>query len=542
MNLRLIVSLFLLSGLLVQADPINPPLGGGGTTFTNKYVVTVVTGAVYSCTTNGQQISVVIPAGTGGGGSGDFLRDGSLPMTGTLDMGGNSITNVGTNSIVFMDGTKISSVSNGVLRVGSGTNLNTVVTDGNIQTYAPTPPVYLADGITTKKTGNTFSVANWIPNNLTDLYTQFLVQQGATSRGLLDGPGYLFNDQNGILPALSTNQTFFMRWYRNLSVTNIGGITTNAFLYRFEDGDGSITALDSFENTISVLSTVAVSNSNYKFDSGSLYIRSLGPGDTRYFSIASGFVTTGTNDFTVDFWAYIFDASANYAHLLDTRESDSLGFWALAAPGGNILFTCDNGFGIQAGTIPLDQWTHIAVVRYLGTYTVYADGIAQGSVFSSDSIVATKIDVGTYYPRNGFYNTGMYVDNFRFTKDAALWTEAFTPPALTNYASILYSTNSMSLVCTNKVLDFLPTSTWMSILASGTGLTTNDLQGYVSPDYGTNWYQASLVPQASIDLSNTLFQGTATYTNNVSASNMVLKAVTTTNKVVKILGMWGPSN
>jgi hypothetical protein len=100
----------------------------------------------------------------------------------------------------------------------------------------------------------------------------------------------------------------------------------------------------------------------------------------------------------------------------------------------------------------------------------------------------------------------------------------------------------MSLTSTNKVLDFLPTSTWLSILASGTGLTTDDVQGYVSPDYGTNWYPASLVPSASIDLSNTLFQGTASYTNNVDSSNMVLKAVTTSNKVVKILGMWGPSN
>jgi hypothetical protein len=82
----------------------------------------------------------------------------------------------------------------------------------------------------------------------------------------------------------------------------------------------------------------------------------------------------------------------------------------------------------------------------------------------------------------------------------------------------------------------------MSILAQGTGLTTDDLQGYVSPDYGTNWYQAALVPAQSIDLSNTLFQGTASYTNNVSGSNMILKAVTTSNKVVKILGMYGPSN
>lgn len=55
-------------------------------------------------------------------------------MGGVLDMGGYSITNIGTNSLTFSDGTKVSVLSNGVLGVSvGGTNSpKTIVDSGNI--------------------------------------------------------------------------------------------------------------------------------------------------------------------------------------------------------------------------------------------------------------------------------------------------------------------------------------------------------------------------------------------------------------------------
>ena len=445
-----------------------------------------------------------------------------------------------------------SNIFSGTLRTGIGTNLYTVVDSGNIQTYAPTPPVYLADGITTKKTGNTFSVANWIPNNLTDLYTQFLVQQGATSRGLLDGPGYLFNDQNGILPALSTNQVFETRWYKNkVDSTNSGGTSISAASLSISENDESykLKTTESWNTTTYTVSMwVWTTNSPYS-----------------------------------DVWNY---------NRLDFSFSDSFPVMQSCPVEYNKLYTSD-GIAVVYHYVPSESWIagriyHIGITISDNVASQYCDGVfVQSSTgFTSDGNITPVFGTqGGYGGCGGFYGLRLYAANALSDSDMVKITGSLTDTesvtngltrywksldaSLTNMPDVsgnsgapltsvingvwtnltistggimTYTTNSMSLVCTNKVLDFLPTSTWMSILANGTGLTTDDVQGYVSPDYGTNWYQASLVPQASIDLSNTLFQGTATYTNNASSSNMVLKAVTTSNKVVKILGMWGPSN
>lgn len=470
-------------------------------------------------------------------------------MSGVLDMGGNSITNIGTNSLVFMDGTKISSSSNGVLKVGAGTNLSTVVTSGNIQTYAPTPPVYLADGITTKKSGTTFSVANWIPNNLTDLYTQFLVQQGATSRGLLDGPGYLFNDQNGILPALSTNQVYDSRGYKNkVDMSEGSGDPDLSLFFNLNESDSGNVIVDSIGGvTVTNTALNNVTAATGKLGGG----YSNNHDNVCYAQHSGGLSHFKSNDFTCGVWYKYEESSLSDGAQIFSFDFDTAGF-GINMWFGDIICVGFNNYPQNNGTsYPVNEWIHIMVTwTDANICTVYTNGVFGWTLDTGDTPIAISDNYTIYIggaewwsrlPK-GTTDGAVYFKRSLTSGEVADYYNNIATVTENIQMSEPITTNSMLLVCTNKVLDFIPTATWVSILASGTGLTTNDIQGFVSPDYGTNWYQASLVPQNSIDLSNTLFQGVATFTNNVDSSNMVLKAVTTSNKVVKVLGMWGPSN
>lgn len=81
--------------------------------------------------------------------------------------------------------------------------------------------------------------------------------------------------------------------------------------------------------------------------------------------------------------------------------------------------------------IPIDTWTHVAVVRNDITIKYYVNG----SEFSSITVAAgATIGRGHTLPpcvgsrANNSWGMQGYVNDFRFTKGLALYTVAFTPP------------------------------------------------------------------------------------------------------------------
>lgn len=488
--------------------------------------------------------------------SNSLPRSGALPMTGPLDMGGQSITNVGSNTITFVGGVGIGAQgSNIVIKVGGSNNI--AVHSGNIQTYEADTPTYYADGITTKKVGTTISVSDWIPFNLVDLYTQYLVSQGASSRGLLDGPGYLFNDQNGILTNQSTNYTFETRWYKNsITSTNIGGETPTNLVsqWKMNDNAGTTVVIDSVgtnngtaQQNTSALATAGKINGALAFNGSSDYI---GFGHNSSMS-------TGVHTYV--FWSNITNNPVNASGLSYILcDQYSLAVYLNQNTGNFESWDWDTSTAKDSGIIATNGWHHLAFIKNPtvenGSF-FYVDGL----LVSTFTYMSDAIHEGVNGLTIGDESSGIWIAEHRWPllgvlDDIRIYSSVLSSNAIasiynsgngtesTGSGTTIYTTNSMSLACTNKILDFIPTATWMSILTSGSGITTNDVQGYVSPNYGTNWYQATLAPYASIDLSNTLFQGTAVYTNNTTGSNVILKAVTSSNAVTKILGMWGPSN
>jgi hypothetical protein len=121
--------------------------------------------------------------------------------------------------------------------------------------------------------------------------------------------------------------------------------------------------------------------------------------------------------------------------------------------GGNILwFTGDLGFMSNPNSIPINSWTHVAIVRSgLGANNLkmYINGVqvAQSSNASSFTYTGTQ-PVGANASGNGsLFPSNVYISNFRIVNGTAVYTGNFTPPtspltAITNTALLLNFTNA----------------------------------------------------------------------------------------------------
>jgi hypothetical protein len=410
------------------------------------------------------------------------------------------------------------------------------------------PPIYLASPDTMTKVGTTFSVADWIPHNLVDLYVQYLVTAGASSRGLLDGPGYLFNDQNGLLVGQSTNYTWKNPGYDNVATALSGGDSRLMGQYKLNDALNDTVVI----TTVGTNVGTSARNTADLTVSGKINAAFVFNGTSDKVDLGNNYQYTASSNFTISVWVYPTSIPKAYQAIV-SKDASTYGWTILLKSNGKLATYFSAGGPNMDGVgtaLQLNTWSHILLSYNITTSTIYINGVVDtvtsmvGSTFADEGQPCL---IGAAHPVLGdryftgriddvrFYSAALSSNDMAQIYNAGNGTEAGAPAFTT-------STNLMVLVATNKVVDFLPTSTWLTILTSGSSITTNDVRGYVSPDYGTNWYEASLIPQQSIDLSNTLFQGVAFYTNNVSASNLCLKAVVNSNKVVKVLGMFGPSN
>ena len=138
----------------------------------------------------------------------------------------------------------------------------------------------------------------------------------------------------------------------------------------------------------------------------------------------------GTNPFTIEFWCYpTADSGYVYAqsvggtnYLIINTNISGLYFTATTSGGGT---------GIGGGTVPLNTWTHCAIVRE-GTGTnqlkIYVNGVnvVSGTVSMDFNNVSYTPTIGAYThtTANRFYG---YLSNLRIVKGLAVYTANFTP-------------------------------------------------------------------------------------------------------------------
>jgi hypothetical protein len=126
---------------------------------------------------------------------------------------------------------------------------------------------------------------------------------------------------------------------------------------------------------------------------------------TNYLSVTSSDFEFGTSDdFVIEAWVYPTATPSGAAQVVDNRG---------AANGLNLAFTSSNQFAsyseplssqLTGTTKTLNQWYHVAVVRYNGTRKLFVNGVSEASV--SDT---------------GDYNSNSLIIASRYSQDQQAW-------------------------------------------------------------------------------------------------------------------------
>jgi len=201
-------------------------------------------------------------------------------------------------------------------------------------------------------------------------------------------------------------------------------------LLHFNEGNGSTTTVDSssYNRTISqYVSTV--SSTYHKFGVGSMggtngYIAALTSADFDF----------GSGDFTIESWIYPL-ATGVMSNLIGRRTypSDFTPFTLRRSASNFLTFTASadgaTNFISITGTIaiPSGAWTHIAVSRIGDVFTIFVNGVVDGTQTASGSLVVNNksitlgSDLGGNDPFNGYF------DECRITKGVGRYSIGFTP-------------------------------------------------------------------------------------------------------------------
>jgi len=135
----------------------------------------------------------------------------------------------------------------------------------------------------------------------------------------------------------------------------------------------------------------------------------------------------GTGDFTVEMWFYP-TSLANYdTYISVTRNSNG---WNAGtdANGMAVWYNPDSGRILESasGTFAVNNWYHVAYVRFRGTLKVYVNGVekdsASDSINYSEQTFAIGCMLNSSNGRSEFM--GGYLDDVRISK-RAVYTEAF---------------------------------------------------------------------------------------------------------------------
>jgi hypothetical protein len=216
-----------------------------------------------------------------------------------------------------------------------------------------------------------------------------------------------------------------------------------SLLMHFSGSNGSTTFTDNspITKSFTVNGNSQISTAQSKFGETSAYFD--GTGDYLSTNSSNDFAF-GTGDFTVEFWIYSSDvSSATQRGFLQT--SDTSGGLKTSYTSGIVILQGSNNVGSSlngaisvniAGTtigsstsvITTNTWYHIALVRNLGTSTLYVNGTSVGSGTTTGNCSGTYLSIGGYYNTSYLYQG--YLDELRITKGIARYTGSFTTQSI----------------------------------------------------------------------------------------------------------------
>ena len=137
-------------------------------------------------------------------------------------------------------------------------------------------------------------------------------------------------------------------------------------------------------------------------------------------------------DFTIEAWVYP-TAQVNWG-IFDARvNGGSAAPWVVAlrpAGAGFVILWFDGSPYYGTGVVPLNVWSHVAVVRVGSTLTFYLNGEVDTVISYTSAALSpgsTSPTVGTKDYGLGGYGTVGNISNLRIVVGVAVYTSAFTP-------------------------------------------------------------------------------------------------------------------
>jgi len=206
-------------------------------------------------------------------------------------------------------------------------------------------------------------------------------------------------------------------------------------------------------------------------------------GSTDYLKIPqSTNLSLGTGDFTFECWVY-FNSVASGSIISNSNTGGNIlnGLNIYLSSSGTLLVYGPSVSNTTSTTVATGQWYHIAVTRSTNTFTLWKNGVSQGTFSDSGSINGNDATRPFTIGEFGLYNSGYlngYISNVRILKGTALYTSTFTPSTIpltpiTN-TQLLLSTVSGSYLADSSANSFTitisGTPSWNQLSPFATGL------------------------------------------------------------------------
>ena len=182
--------------------------------------------------------------------------------------------------------------------------------------------------------------------------------------------------------------------------------------------------------TITRIGSVVTSTTQVKYGSASGYF----PGANNCLDIASDpTFNLGGNDFCVEMWIYPTVLDGNTT-LLRIGQSNATSAMLFGHSTGLGCYVSSNGSSWNIinnqslSGVTTNAWHHVALSRSGSTWRGFVNGAVVFTVTSSSSVysVLTNARLGAANSGGAFAFTG-YIDDFKVTNGAAVYTSAFTP-------------------------------------------------------------------------------------------------------------------
>ena len=219
-----------------------------------------------------------------------------------------------------------------------------------------------------------------------------------------------------------------------------------------------------------------------------------------------------SGSFTFECWVYLTSYLGGTLFTVGSEQAGRYYFWQSnnGQPGFNIYGGANYNIG-SAGSIPLNQWTHIAFVNQ-GTSNMYCyvNGVSLGSVSYTGGTVGNNGGVTIGARPNGSSGSVGYISNFRLV-NSAVYTSSFTP-STTPLTAI---TNTSLLTCQSSSTITDASTNAFTITNTGSATATG-LSPFAYPAVAAVAPVVSVAgtPSGSVQLS-----GASQYLSTPSTSN-----------------------